>query len=81
MYIDFLLFAGVSVQIRAVSSTFHVTDYRHAFLVCCDIFSSIFLILNDVWKFKTESSSLGISKYAPRITLIVPVPHQFTGKQ
>ena len=43
MYRDFLLSADVSVQIRAVSSTFSVTDYKHVLLVCCYIFSSIFL--------------------------------------
>ena len=70
---DLLLFAGVNIQISAVSSTFSVTDHKHVLLICYDIFSSMFLILNNIWKFKMESSSLGISKHTSRITLIVSI--------
>ena len=68
---DFLLFAGVSVQISAASSTFSVTDHQHVLLICCDSFSSMFLILNNIWKFKIKSPCLAISKQVSRITLIV----------
>ena len=56
MYKDFLLFAGASV----VYSTFSVTDHKHVLLICCDIFSSMFIIVNNILKFKLEFSSLGI---------------------
>ena len=44
---DFL-FADVSIQISAVSSTFGATDLKHVLLICFDIFSSMFLILNNI---------------------------------
>ena len=76
-----MLFAGVSVQLIVISSTFWVTDHKQALLfICCDIFSSVFLILNNIWKFEMEYSSLGIPKHASRITLIVPIHHQSTKK-
>ena len=83
MYRDFLQFVGVSVQINAASSTFIVTDHRnrHVILVCSDIFSSTFPILNNIWEFEIESSSLGISQHASQIILIVPIHHQITKKQ
>ena len=81
IYRDFLLLAGVSVQINAVSSTFSVTDHKHVLLICCDISSSMFLILNNICKLKIESSSVGISKHASRITEVVPIPHQTTKNQ
>ena len=80
MYRDLLLFAGVRVQISALSSTFSVTDHKHVPMICCDIFSSKFLALNIIWKFKVEYASLGISKHSSRITLIVPIHHQITKK-
>ena len=80
IYRDFLFFADVSIQISAVSSTFSATDHKHALLICFDTFSSMFLILNNSWKFKMESESLGISKHASRITLIAPIQHQITQK-
>ena len=43
-----MFFADVSIQISAVSSTFSVTDLKHVLLICFDIFSSIFLILNNI---------------------------------
>ena len=55
MYRGFLLFSGVSVQISARSSTFTVADCQHVLLICCDIFSSMFLKLNKIWKFEMES--------------------------
>ena len=73
MYKDLLLFTGVSVQISAISVTFGVTDHKHVVLICCDISSYMFLISNIIWKFKMESSRLGTSKHASRITLIVPI--------
>ena len=76
IYRHFLLFADVSIQINAVSSTFIVTDLKHVLLICCDIFSSMFLILNNIWKF----SSSGFSKHASKITLMVPNHHQITKK-
>ena len=48
---------------HAVSSTFSVTCHKHVLFVCCDIFSCIVLIFNNIWKFKTESSSLGTTKF------------------
>ena len=39
---------GVSIQINAVSSTFSATDIKHVLLICFDIFSSMFLILNNI---------------------------------
>ena len=66
-----MLFAGVSVQMSAVSSTFSVIDHKRVLLICCDSFCSMFLILNNIWKFNIESPNLGISKHASRITLIV----------
>ena len=71
---DLLLLAGVSVQIHAISATFSVTDHKHVLLVCRDIFSSIFPILNNISKFKMETSNLSTS----RITLTVPIHHQIT---
>ena len=50
-----LLFAGVSVQISAVSVPLSVTDYKCVLLICCDIFNSTFLISNNIWKFKMVS--------------------------
>ena len=55
IYRDFLFFADVSIQISAVSSIFIATDLKHVLLICFDIFSSMFLILNNIWKFKMES--------------------------
>ena len=48
IYRDFLLFAGVNLQISAVSSVFSATDHKHVLLICFDIFSSMFLILNNI---------------------------------
>ena len=80
MYKDFLLFAGANVQISAVPFTFSVTDRKHVLLICFDIFSSFFLILNNVWKFKIYSG-LGISKHASSsITSIVPIHLQINKK-
>ena len=82
MHRDFyILFVGVSVQINAVSSTFSVTDHKHVLLIRCDIFTSMFPVSNNIWKFQMESSSLGISKHASRIALVVPIHHQITKKQ
>ena len=53
-----------AVQISGVSFTFSVTDTKHVLLICCDIFSFMFLILNNIWKFKMEFPSLGISNHA-----------------
>ena len=52
------------------------SDHKHVLLICCDIFRSMFPIINIIWKFKMESSNLGISKHASRITLILPIYHQ-----
>ena len=46
IYRDFLLFADVSIQISAVPCTFSATDFKHVLLICFDIFSSMFLILD-----------------------------------
>ena len=48
IYRNFLFFADVSIQISAVSSTFSATDLKHVLLICFDIFSSMFLILNNI---------------------------------
>ena len=40
--------ARVSVHISAISSTVSVTDHKYVRLMCCDIFSSMFLILNNI---------------------------------
>ena len=40
-----MFFANVSIQISAISSTFSATDFNLVFLICFDIFSSMFLIL------------------------------------
>ena len=42
------VFADVSIQISAVSSTFGAKDHKHVLLICFDIFSSIFLTLNNM---------------------------------
>ena len=44
----FVFFADVRIQINAVSSTFSSTDLKHVLLICFDIFSSMFLILNNI---------------------------------
>ena len=41
-------FADVSIQISAVSSTSSATDHKHVLLICFNIFSSMFLILNNI---------------------------------
>ena len=46
MFRDFLLFAGVRVQIIAVSSTLCVTDHKHVLLICCDISGFMFFCIN-----------------------------------
>ena len=81
MLMDFLVFTGVTVQICVLSFTFSVTDHKHVLFICYDIFSSMFLILNNIWKIKMKSSSLDISKHASRITLIVPNHHYITKKR
>ena len=43
-----LFFADASTQISEVSSTFSATDHKHVLLVCFDMFSSMFLILNHI---------------------------------
>ena len=43
-----LFFADVSIQINAVSSIFSTTDLKHVLLICFDIFSSMFPILNNI---------------------------------
>ena len=48
IYRDFLLFADVSIQINAVYSIFSATDRKHVLLICLDILSSMFLILNNI---------------------------------
>ena len=55
IYRDFLFFADVSIQISAVSSTFSATDLKDVLLRCFDISSSMFMILNNIRKFKMES--------------------------
>ena len=44
----FWFFADVSIQINAVSSTSSATDLKHVLLICYEIFSSMFLILNNI---------------------------------
>ena len=51
MYRDLSLFADVSILISAISATFSVTDHKHVLLICCDTFSSMFLISSNIWKF------------------------------
>ena len=50
-----VFFADVSIQISEVSSAFSATDLKHVLLICFHIFSSMFPILNNIWKFKMES--------------------------
>ena len=42
------VFADVSIQISTVSSTSSATDHKHVLLICFDIFSSMFPILNNI---------------------------------
>ena len=48
------VFADVSIQINTVSSASSATDLKHVLLICFEIFSSMFLILNNILKFKIE---------------------------
>ena len=45
---DVLFFDVVSIQISKVSSTFSAIDLKNVLLICFDIFSSMFLILNNI---------------------------------
>ena len=46
MYRYFCYLLVQASQISAICSTFSVTDHKHVLPICCDIFSSMFLIAN-----------------------------------
>ena len=48
LQVRFVFFADVNIQINTVSSTSSATDLKHVLLICFEIFSSMFLILNNI---------------------------------